>query len=468
MKYERFKSILLIILVISSIVLTGNKWFNEELWPGGYNFFSGIKYLFGNEDTGNISFNPNEQILKPSKIIINNSGNHTLFTKSSDKYMELYEELYSILNLGILSDKFEQSDISEWNSNLKSKSCYFAYPVTYDSGYFSSQLSAQYSGGFKKFREFLVLSDIRIPSVMHLYIKEAHSENIQKTKITFESNAISSAIDNFKNSDGDINYYSFELNFDSDSNNAVEQPIVIDPDVLISISPKYLPAILENRLFYNIYENDALHNTILSLFEYNTSNIRKYIESDNSIVFVENYSTLKMHSNDLLEYRSLNSNNGIKLNTDSLYDCLNSCITFVNKVTESLNPSDEMYFEISSDIYDITSMSFTMTFDYYLNDNMIVVSENMFSIPHAVVVEVTNGIITSYRQICKTFTHSGENILCSSAIEAIDKIPADADMNSNISDIFLAYSYNIATHVWDPVWYIEDSDGELYTIVSGG
>ena len=51
MKIERFKSILLVLLVISSIVLTINKWFNEKLWPEGYNFFAVItdKFSFGKD-----------------------------------------------------------------------------------------------------------------------------------------------------------------------------------------------------------------------------------------------------------------------------------------------------------------------------------------------------------------------------------------------------------------------------------
>jgi len=469
MKFERFKSILLIMLVISSIVLTGNKWFNEELWPGGYDFFSRVKLLFSSDDTDNlISFNPNEKILKPSKIIINSSGNHNLFTKSSDKYQIFYEELVEIMRLGIASDKFETSSIEEWNANLQSKSCYFTYPVAYNSGYFSSQLSTKYSGGFSGFKEFLVLSDLRLPSVVHLYIKDVYSNNVQKSKIPFESNIISSAIENLQSSDGNMTYYSFELNFDSNNDDSVEQAIIIDPDVLISISPKYLPDIKENRLFYNIHENDILYNKILSLFGYNTSNIRKYVESDNSIVFVENYSTLKLHTNDLLDYRSVNSNNGIRLDGASIYDSMNSCITFVNNVMECLNLSDGMYYEISSDIGDVNSKTFTMTFDYYLNDNMIVIPSGNYPISHAVVVEVSNGKITSYQQICKTFYGSGDSILCSSAIEAIDKIPSKTGGGSTISDIFLAYSFDISTYKWNPLWYIEDSNGEFYTIVSGG
>ena len=102
MKFERFKSILLVLLVISSIVLTVNKWFNEKLWPDGYNFFSDVKNYFVPDKINIYSFDPVEAVLRPSKIIINNSGNHTLYTKSSTEYDSIFSELKEILELAAL------------------------------------------------------------------------------------------------------------------------------------------------------------------------------------------------------------------------------------------------------------------------------------------------------------------------------------------------------------------------------
>lgn len=43
MKKERIKSAVLTVLVISSLLLTGQIWFNQRLWPEGYNFFVNIR-----------------------------------------------------------------------------------------------------------------------------------------------------------------------------------------------------------------------------------------------------------------------------------------------------------------------------------------------------------------------------------------------------------------------------------------
>ena len=76
MKIERLKSILLVLLVISSIVLTINKWFNEKLWPEGYNFFSNVKnHIFSDtKEKSDFDYEITEDILNPSKIILNNGN----------------------------------------------------------------------------------------------------------------------------------------------------------------------------------------------------------------------------------------------------------------------------------------------------------------------------------------------------------------------------------------------------------
>ncbi len=466
MKIERLKSILLIILVISSIVLTANKWFNEELWPEGYNFISAFKKHFSaSEATIASSFNPNEEVLKPAKIIVNNLNNHVLFTKSSEEFDGISSDIKDILSVSFKSQSISQATTLEWNNHLKSRSLYFSYPVMYDSSYFSSQLSLEYRGKVKYFKEFVVANDQVLPSVMYVYIKDAESESIEKIKISFESESIALLIDSISDQSSDINYYSFELNFDASNDNTVEDHVVIDHDVLINISEKKAYKLSEKNLFNNIASNNDLYSNLLGQFKYNTSNIRKYVESDDSIVFVENYGTLKLHSNGLLSYESVDENKGIELNTSSTNTCLNSCITFVNSTSSLMGTNSEMYYEISSDIHDITGLSFTLTFDYYINDNIIIIPEEKYSAKNAITVKVVNGKIVSYDQVFVSYVPTDEIISCGSAIDAIDRMGAQSDSYPEIvSDIFVAYKYR--DNSMYPMWYIEDSEGNISMIPS--
>ncbi|MBO7289339.1 MAG: hypothetical protein J6V03_05025, partial [Clostridia bacterium] len=174
MKIERLKSILLIILVISSIVLTANKWFNEELWPEGYSFFSDVKNrLSGDNNKAKAEFSPNKEVLRPAKIIVNNLSSHVQYTKSAENYDEICDEITGILSQSLKSNKISKVENEEWDNLLKMKSCYFSYPVIYDASYFASQLSGRYSGLVKYFKEFIVTEDPRISSLTHLYLKDS-------------------------------------------------------------------------------------------------------------------------------------------------------------------------------------------------------------------------------------------------------------------------------------------------------
>lgn len=452
-------------LVISSIILTANKWFSEELWPGGYGFFSDVKSRLSLENKDN-SFSPNKEVLRPAKIIINNLSSHVLYTKSSQNYEEISGEITSVLAVALKSGKISEAESNEWNNQLKSKSCYFSYPVMYDASYFASQLSQEYGGGVKYFKEFIVSGDSRLPSLTHLYVKDADSKKTEKISFNYESKLIKELIGTAGGFEGDISYYSFELNFDSESGSKIKDHVVIDRDVLINISPKYLPKLSEKNIFKNIANDDSLYADILSYFGYNTSGIRKYVESDNSMVFVENYGTLKLHSNGVLEYKSNDNTKGIKLDNSSVNACLNSCMTFVNGATALMDKSELMYYEISSDIHDIQSLSFSMTFDYYINDCKIIVPEKKYMTKRAISVEVENGAVVAYTQIFNSYSPYQDQISCGSAIDAIDSLETQATLSGEkITDIFTAYRYD-EQGIWEPLWFIKDSKGNTSAISS--
>jgi len=462
MKIERLKSILLVLLVISSIVLTVNKWFNEKLWPDGYNFFSDVKNYFTGASSGTSSsfFDPVEVVLKPAKIILNNSGSHVLYTKSSSEYNSLYEQIKESLNLVSASSSFQEVDEDEWNDELKRKSCYFSYPVKYDSGYFLNQLSDKSGfGNISAVREFILTSDTRISKVSYVYVKDDITGKIFKYRIDFESTAIDDLIELVPTISTGNDYYSFELNFDREDEDAVQQHLVIDPDVLININQTQIPKIWEHNLFSDISNSPDIYNSILQTFGYNTSTIRRYTEHDNSLVFVENYGTLKLHTNGFIDYKSLNTSQGVSLSGNTTYECINSCISFVNTVTSSLGLAEGMYFEISSDIKDIKSKSFTLNFDYYINDRMIIPSDNT----HSIIVKVESGKIVSYNQLCKSFYNLEELELYPSAIEAIDMLETQSQ-STKISDLFTAYKLDDTMKIWQPMWFIENENGEIVTI----
>ena len=64
MKKETLKTIVLVFLVLSSIILTVNNWFSEKLWPDGYNFFSNLTNYFSDEEIQKSYFLSKEKLSK--------------------------------------------------------------------------------------------------------------------------------------------------------------------------------------------------------------------------------------------------------------------------------------------------------------------------------------------------------------------------------------------------------------------
>lgn len=467
MKIERLKSILLIMLVISSILLTVNKWFNEKLWPQGYNFFSDIINFFSSDEKDTeFTFNANEEVLKPSEIIINNTNGHILYTKSTVGYDELFEQIKSVLSFSNKSTQIQKTDVIEWNNNLKNNSCYFSYPVSYGTDYLFSQISTKYKGDINSVKEFMICPDMRLPSVSYLYIKDAKTANVEKIKVDYKIDVINNYIKNSVSDD--VNYYSFELKFDADSETNVSQPILIDGDVLISITSKQVPSIYELNVFSDINDNEKLYSDVLSTFGFNSSTIRKYVENDNSMVFVENFGSVRLSSDGMLEYKLVDQSKAISLEGESYNECLNSCIAFVNNVSDILFGDNKMNCVITSDIDDVKSKTFKLTFDYYINDNMVLMDKNDLD-KHAIVVEVVSGKIVGYQQISKKYIALNQTITTSSSIDAIDEVQKYTDFaGETISDISIVYEYDGSSNSWIPSWKIQGLESPVFISALGG
>ena len=76
MKLEHIKNFVLFMLITSSIVLTSQIWFNEKLWPDGYNFASFLqsssfgKFFSGLSDGDETKETVQEDILVPYNFFV--------------------------------------------------------------------------------------------------------------------------------------------------------------------------------------------------------------------------------------------------------------------------------------------------------------------------------------------------------------------------------------------------------------
>lgn len=449
MKKGTLKNIILVLLVISSVVLTFKIWFSEKLWPDGYNFFSNItEKFFPAREYDKISL---EHIAKPSAITVTNAPKRSVYTGVSENYEKLRalsEKAYS----DTIAKSFESVDEKEWTNALRSRSVHIAYPVAFDPGILAKTLNIKgESGGAGAIKEYVIYSGDTVSSSIYVLIKDYKSGDIYKAlaknvaKQDFEDMLTNYAIDSV----GTVPY-SFELNFDKKDEDGELQKFIIAPDVQLALTSKmYNDISRQNALAgrNGDYNYESIEN-ILSVFGFNTANAKRYVEDDNSMVYVENYGTVKIYADGFVEYKAVNDDKGIALsdNANLTYDdTIALAVGMVNNMTKSAFGDRETDIRVTSDLTDEKQKTIKLTFDYYVN-GVMASSFNDFvpsrdKVEHAVEVVIIGSKVVSYRQMMSYFKVDDIESKNVSSIDALDVLFADKEFDKykNLTDLFPCY-----------------------------
>ena len=471
MKKETLKTLVLVLLVTSSIILTINNWFSEKLWPDGYNFFSTLKNYFSDEEEKKSYFLSKENVSNPTKIIVNNIEGRGVYTHTSKDYNDMVGPVKEILKSGLSAHNVTEGSAELWKEALKYKSIYLSYPVSYGTKTFSAIMDTPFTvlqnGSVK---EFVIVSGDPITGKPRLLIKNMPDETYVDVVLDADVTEIDKLIEKYASSSVGDYPYSFELNFDK-TEGAVEQKVIIEPQVTLAINPITANSVNETNYFEDIAANPDLQNDILKNFGFNTSNIRKNVNIDNSIVFAENYGSIKMYPDGLLEYKSLDDTKGIEIgNSTQFYSTFIDCIEFVNKIWDICCEDLNMNINLSSANITGSENSFVITINYFA-DGMEVVTvldetPSHGKINNAIELEVKNSKLVSYRQILKGYEANNDQIVCSTVIEALDVLMEKNSITSDtISDLYQAY-YPGKNGLYVPCWVARTPKNEIRIIKS--
>lgn len=471
MNKARLKSILLMGLIFSSIVLTCYMWFSEKLWPDGYNFFANMPFSFRKEELQ--STLTKESLSDPQRIVVTNVSNRSVYAPDTEEGAAVVQTAKDILKLTLSSSESSSAVEEEWNGALKSKSMHVVYPVAYDGRLFANILGVQQnSSAIKTAKEFVISPGDMVSSDISVYSRDALTGEIVKIPVQWDKAALETQIEQMA-LDSIGNYsYSFELHFDdqaqepeqlelqqAEGTSTVQQPVYLESDVLLMPLRSTAHIIKEiNPLYDNDY-NRGMVEEILRCFGFNAAGAQKYMESDNSVVYVENYGTLKIHPNGLIEYKAVDAEKGISLNgatSGASYGSILSCVDFVNTLWNSAVPGQRLNVNISSDVVDVRSRDFTLTMDYYAEGTPVSMemqaSNSHEAVHHAVEIQVSDDRMVSYRQVMTYFESTEETVRMGSAIDALDILFADNQrQGETISDLYLTYVLNGST-LWQPIW----------------
>lgn len=471
MKKENVKTYALVLLIVCSIGLTGKIWFDEKLWPEGYNFFSVIKEKFAFGGGEFVSSLTKETISFPSTIIVNNADKRSIYTDKSDSFHAIVPDAKKLITYAFESTETAPATDAEWSMAVKTRSIHITYPVAYESKLFLNILGSYKTGGASvPAKEFIISPGDSVSPNVNVYIRNHSTGEILKAPVKWDKKALEDMIVMYAvDSIGDLSY-STELNFDKtnvpdnteDSN--VEQKVFIEPTVPIQLNRKLTDMVrISNPLYDDGFDRDAVEK-ILRKFDYNTSGVKRYTERDNSEVYVENYSTLKIHPNGLVEYKAIDPSKGISLGGTDFHGNLLACVDFVNLMWQDVFPETPLNINISSNVTDIKGRGFTLTMEYFEGGIQVVTDIPLSGIKHAVEIEVYDGKIISYKQHFAVFHPAGMSSRSVSAIDALDVLLSRQDLGGqSIKELYPVYvkseePYRVSA------WAVKTSSGQVIII----
>jgi len=398
MKKERIKSIILILLVITNLVLAEKILVNEKLWLSGYNFFVSTR----NSKRKDI-VSATKSLTLPENIIVNTGyqSSRFIYRRNSELFNEIYESAIKILKSAFSSEQKAVSEVSvdDWHSVLTSKSIYLNYSCNYNSSVFSSLL-----GNSKTDLSSFDFSNIVINDLGNVYFESGN----KYYRIQTNSNDILPIIQNVtlenQNEESVINY-SFDLNFDNGSQMTILSPMILiysEPISSHAITSKN-PVSLENEIY------DKAVSNILTAFSINKNSARRYTEADGSLVYVENNGILKISPTGILTFNA--NENGIKLKgngTDT-----SKLANFIDTINSALN--------IDSDL-SLVALTIDGTKQEYSFDYMIDGYPIKYTDGNAITEALENGYLTSYSQVLRRYSVEDEVIDSPDYIEALDEV----------------------------------------------
>lgn len=477
MKKEKIKTGILIALLLNTLILTANVWFGSGLWPHGYDFFISLpnRAFFSQLFRKNQPYvSPMETLARPQRLVVTNGANRAVYYNSDASYAPFYESVKDFFYVTLADESYismatevqdaEWYDVLRNDEILDTRSVYVEYSTA-----FSPKLFAQITGiaatwlenRVSSVRDFIIAPVGAEGEDMLLYIREYDTGRIMKFYIQYPGKT--ALYQKIASLSEDANYsYAFELNLHDSQvgiGEGVEQKVVMEP--LILISPRKTESVTitaENPITPSM-DMDAL----LSVFRYRQRAVNRYVTTDGTTHFVENYGSIHIYPDGVVEYYAVEKDKGVSIlpagaSAATLYDSLNGAVGFAAQVWNSLVPDIPFDALVEAERLEESPAGYLFTLDYYMEGTRIITaaqSETHSPLQHAVEIEVQDGRIVRYRHFIRRFTATDTKVLNPAMLEAIDGIYAqlaNEEEKIQITDLFLGYIENATDAEKFPVW----------------
>lgn len=480
---ENMKNLVLVLLIVSSMTLTWNIWFSEELWPNGYNSFPYEENIFSSIGRKILSYFRTggdgtvfhyNQLFYPKQIRININGKKELVLSSSEYFSSINNQVKDILEIFIEDSTVTEISEEELKKAYRAASVYIDYYDDISLQMVGAYFGKNIPGELNPIKEFkhLVFSLGNSTQEINLFLTDSTTgKNYQLTAkgdVSELAKKASSAVGDTVTAGVQSNNYpfSFESNFDKLSQETGTR-LPIDPYAIISLVPANIKAV-EGEILLHIGDSQtaATLSGLIEEFSINLGSARRFTDSVGAYNYVENFATLKINPGGLMEYSATNAEKGIKLdkNASGEYDLVKSVGDFVNLINSIVpgNTNTLVYHNVS----EIGKDKYKFTFNYLADGVPVMIRKTLSNgevMENSVEVVVEKNNIISYRQMFVNYRTTDQVVASVSTIEAMDgfySVYQGAWENVEIDDFYLVYEYDGDRGIVLPKWVFNLSTGE--------
>lgn len=403
---ERIKTILLTCLVISSLVLSVNIWYEKELWSMDYSsFVYSLKNFFTGKQEG--PFSDTEELMElcqysPEFVSFTYGSQKMIVYNASPGFVEAHSTASQILaslqkegNLVSITDE-------EYLNLYKTNSMMLKFP---------------YEIGLKEFlkQEDAFFDAVKEPSVSTLVVGIDNSQTNylsfrdQKTghayRMPVKTNADTQAIATKISENAQNDSFAFELNFDQKQDDA--QRILFNRFVAITLGETALRPLKAEPVYYS-----SAYDGVFKAFRIVKNSARTYRDKENTIHFIENRSTLKIFEKGAFRFEATDRESGIALTGREETEAVTE---FVNLLYRNIAPQSDAFLVLTAK--ETRGNKTAYQFHYQTQNGALYSDEGA-----SVTVLTENGVIMEYEQNLYLISLAGGEETTTGVIEAYDSL----------------------------------------------
>lgn len=482
MKKERIKSLILSALVISSLLLTGQIWFNEKLWPEGYNFFVNIRAsaietvagFFGAQEEEDGQASVLEPITLAAYTVKDMDHVMAVVNESSESFELINDYISTTITYALTKEARSITQVTEddWQKALFTRGLYVDYGVTYRCATFSEMLGVSASPlaeTVQKVRRFIITPEESVIAGVSVYAADEETGAFYKISTGLDKEELLTNLSILAEDASPYRQFSFMNNLNAPPGMAGEA--VYAPYLVLNQEKAQYPVLTaENPVFQaeemsiDAYAVDKL----LRVFSINPKTVRRYTDADGSMTFVQSQSTLKITLDGVLTYTTVAGSRGLAVEglasgQPSAADVLTEGAQIPVGVMNAISSGEGTKLYLSG--FEENEGSYVVTFDYMHQGTPVMLS-GAYAGSNAVRLEIENGYVKSYTHVLRSYAPAGRDMLVESTYDAVDQIFEGItdieERGKQIEAVFVAYDDDGGNGEKQAVWFLKQEGTQGY------